>query len=308
MQKKGITGIFLSPLCIYMSIKGDTPYGSVSIFLQSSKATTSVSDANKTFYLENPISPPPNTRILMVLSEFEMPNTIYNINSAVNNKISFTTTNGTATITVNAGNYDDEVLIATLNTSLSDSGVVATLGGTIVASISTTTFTYTFTGDIAFSITSTTNNPTTLLKELGLTNQLPTASATSYTATIIGDLGGIPNIYIRTNFGVGNLDSRGESDGLIAKVNVNVPFGDYIYYEPPTTVEHLLTDRQIRQITIKLEDVDEKEIVINGVEFSLTFNVHYQYQREMRELREYTLPHSLTKQDEILEEEVEKKD
>ena len=81
-----------------MSIKGDTPYGSVSIFLQSSKATKSNSDANKIFYLENPISPPPNTRILMVLSEFEMPNTVYNINSDVNNKISFTTASGTATL------------------------------------------------------------------------------------------------------------------------------------------------------------------------------------------------------------------
>jgi len=142
---------------------------------------------------------------------------------------------------------------------------------------------------------------------MGLTNQLPTASATSYTATLIGDLGGLANIYIRTNFGVGNLDSRGESDGLIAKVNVDVPFGDYIYYEPSTTIEHLLTDRQIREITIKLEDVNENELVLNGVEFSLTFSVHFQYQREMKELREYTLPHSLTKQDEILEEAVDKK-
>lgn len=290
-----------------MSIKGDTPYGSVSIFLQSSKAIKTNSDANKIFYLENPISPPPNTRILMELSEFEMPNTIYNINSGINNKISFNTTNGTATITIVSGNYDDEVLITTLNTALSDSGVVATLGGTISVSISSTTFTYTFSGDIAFSIISTTNNPTTIIKELGLTSQLPTASSTSYTATLIGDLGGIANIYIRTNLGCSNRDSRGESDGLIAKVNVNVPFGDYIYFEPPTTIEHLLSDRQIREISIRLEDVNEKEIIINGVEFSLTFSVHYQYQREMRELREYTLPHSLTKQDEILEEQVEKK-
>lgn len=290
-----------------MSIKGDTPYGSVSIFLQSSKASVSLSDANKTFFLENPISPPPNTRILMVLSEFEMPNTVYNINSDVNNKISFTTASGTATITLTSGNYDDEGLIDDLNTALSDSGVVATLGGTIVVSVSNTTYKYTFTSDVAFSIITTTNNPTTLLKEMGLTNQLPTASATSYTATLIGDLGGLANIYIRTNFGVGNLDSRGESDGLIAKVNVDVPFGDYIYYEPSTTIEHLLTDRQIREITIKLEDVNENELVLNGVEFSLTFSVHFQYQREMKELREYTLPHSLTKQDEILEEAVDKK-
>ena len=55
------------------------------------------------------------------------------------------------------------------------------------------------------------------------------------------------------------------------------------------------------------EDVDENELMLNGVEFSLAFSVHFQYQREMRELREYTLPHSLTKQDEILEEEVDKK-
>ena len=90
-----------------MSIRGDTPYGSVNIFLQSSQATTSLTDSNKIFYLENPISPPPNTRILMVLSEFEMPNTVYNINSGVNNTISFTTAAGSSTITIDAGNYDD---------------------------------------------------------------------------------------------------------------------------------------------------------------------------------------------------------
>lgn len=287
-----------------MSIRGDTPYGSVNIFLQSSQATTSLTDSNKIFYLENPISPPPNTRILMVLSEFEMPNTVYNINSGVNNTISFTTAAGSSTITIDAGNYDDEGLVDTLNTALSVSGIVSTLGGTIVASMSDTSYKYSFSADVAFSITTS----TTMLKEIGLTNQLPTVSATSYLATDIGDLGGLANIYLRTNFGVANLDSRGESDGLIAKINVDVPFGDYIYFEPPTTIEHLLTDRQIREINIKLEDVNEKELVINGVEFSLTFSVHYQYQREMRALEEFTLPHSLTKQDEILEEQVNKKD
>tara|TARA_R110000751_G_scaffold46600_1_gene104726 strand:- start:729 stop:1592 length:864 start_codon:yes stop_codon:yes gene_type:complete len=287
-----------------MSIRGDTPYGSINIFLQSSKATTSLSESNKIFYLENPINPPPNTRILLVLSEFEMPNTVYNINSGVNNTISFTTASGSSTITIDAGNYDDEGLVDTLNTALSVSGIVSTLGGTIVSSMSDTSYKYSFSADVAFSITAT----TTMLKELGLSNQLPTVSATSYDATDIGDLGGLANIYLRTNFGVSNLDSRGESDGLIAKVNVDVPFGDYIYYEPPTTIEHLLTDRQIREISIKLEDVDENELVINGVEFSLTFSVHYQYQREMRALEEFTLPHTLTKQDEILEEQVIKKD
>lgn len=287
-----------------MSIHGDTPYGSINIFLQSSKATTSLSESNKIFYLENPINPPPNTRILMVLSEFEMPNTIYNINSGINNTISFTTASGSSTITIDAGNYDDENLVDAINTALSATGIVSTLGGTIVASMSDTSYKYSFSADVAFSITTT----TTMLKELGLTNQLPTSSATSYVATRIGDLGGLANIYLRTNFGVNNLDSRGEADGLIAKVNVDVPFGDYIYFEPPTTIEHLLTDRQIKEISIKLEDVDENELAINGVEFSLTFSVHYQYQREMRALEEYTLPHSLTKQDEILEEQVNKKD
>ena len=287
-----------------MSIHGDTPYGSINIFLQSSKATTSLSESNKIFYLENPINPPPNTRILMVLSEFEMPNTIYNINSGINNTISFTTASGSSTITIDAGNYDDENLVDAINTALSATGIVSTLGGTIVASMSDTSYKYSFSADVAFSITTT----TTMLKELGLTNQLPTSSATSYVATRIGDLGGLANIYLRTNFGVNNLDSRGEADGLIAKINVDVPFGDYIYFEPPTTIEHLLTDRQIKEISIKLEDVDENELAINGVEFSLTFSVHYQYQREMRALEEYTLPHSLTKQEEILEEQVNKKD
>jgi|TARA_R110002012_G_scaffold98492_2_gene236124 hypothetical protein len=291
-----------------MSIHGDTPYGSVNIFLQSSKATTSISEANKIFYLENPINPPPNTRILMVLSEFEMPNAIYNINSGRNNLISFTTINGSATISLNSGNYDDETIVSNLNSKLSDTGIVATLGTTIVASFSELNCKYSFTASVAFSIISTNSNATTLLKELGLTNQLPTPSGTSYTATLVGDLGGLANIYLRTNFGVANLDSRGESDGLIAKVNVDVPFSDYIYFEPPTTIEHLLTDRQIREISVKLEDVNETELIINGVEFSLTFSVHFQYQRELRKLEEYTLPHSLTKQDEILEEEVNKKD
>ena len=187
---------------VYMSIKGDTPYGSVSIFLQSSKATKSNSDANKIFYLENPISPPPNTRILMVLSEFEMPNTVYNINSDVNNKISFTTVSGTATITLTAGNYDDEDLIDSINAALSDSGVEETLGARLQLSLSNTTYKYSFTTAVptleynGFSIVNTTDNPTTLLKEIGLTNQLPTANATSFSATQIGDLGGIANILI----------------------------------------------------------------------------------------------------------------
>jgi len=244
----------------------DTHIASQAIFIDSNDATLSISDAEKIFYLNSPIIAPAGVRILIGLTNLTIPNTIYNFNSS-NNQISFTQSATTQVVTIPAGNYSASTLVDALNTAITLS---------ITVSFDEDQADFSFTGGSAFTIDS-----ATMSRQLGLKDQLPTSSGTSYTALTVCDFAGATQLYVRLrNVSLNNLDSRGKVSNIIASIVNNVNYGDYIFYTPPEVLYFQINEQQLSHIDLELTDQEGNVIDLNGSSFNLTLSVHFVRQRE----------------------------
>lgn len=239
---------------------------SLAIYLASDDALVSISDAEKIFYLNSPVIADPGIRILIGLTNLTIPNTIYNFSSS-NNTITFTQSATTQVVTITSGNYSASSLVEALNTAI-------TLN--ITVSFDEDNAVFTFTGTSAFTIDS-----ATMFRQLGLKDQLPTASGTTYTSTHVCDFAGTTSLYIRIrNVSMNNLDSRGATTNIIASIVNNVNYGDYIFYTPPEVLYFQINEQQLSHIDIEITDQEGNIIDLNGSSFNLTLSVHFVIQRE----------------------------
>lgn len=252
----------------------DTYLGSTNIYLNSKDAGLSYSDAHKVFFLNKAIDPPPNMNILIGLTSFVCPNTIFNITSNNNRLIVKNSSNVVGTIILDVGNYDANGLVIILNQKLAD--LESSLGGTITVSFDEDDTIFKFFSAISFSILSS----TTMVKELGLQDQLPTSLGTQYRAQKVCNLAGTSGIYVNIlNLGINNLDSRGDLTGTISKVDIDVNFGSYIFYAPVENLYFMLNDKAFQKLEIQLTDDEGNEVELNGSDFNLVITIHYSYRR-----------------------------
>jgi len=246
----------------------DSHMPSQAIYLDSNDALVSISDSEKIFYLNSPVIADAGIRILIGLTNLTIPNTIYNFNSS-NNSITFTQ-GSTVTVSVTVGNYSASTLTDALNTAITAAGL------SITVSFDEENAVFTFTGGSAFTIDS-----ATMFRQLGLTDQLPTSSATTYAATQVCDFAGATNLYVRIrNVSMNNLDSRGKTSNIIASIVNNVNYGDYIFYNPPEVLYFQIHEQQLSHIDIELTDQEGNLILLNGASFNMTLSVHFVVQRE----------------------------
>lgn len=246
----------------------DTHMPSQAIYLDSNDALVSISDAEKIFYLNSPVIADVGLRMLIGLTNLTIPNTIYNFTTS-NNSITFTQ-GTTQVVSVSAGNYSASTLTDSLNTAITTAGL------SITVSFDEENALFTFTGGSAFTIDS-----ATMTRQLGLREQLPTASATTYTATQVCDFAGATNLYVRIrNVSMNNLDSRGKTSNIIASIVNNVNYGDYIFYTPPEVLYFQINEQQLSHIDIEITDQEGNIIDLNGATFNLTLSVHFVRQRE----------------------------
>lgn len=263
-----------------MSHLGDSHLGSISIFLQSDKATESISDSHKIFLLNEIIETEPHLNLLIGLTSFEMPYSFYNINQ-YNYTFEISANSNTVNFNIKSQNYTAEQLATELTSQLAIASRVALLGQTISCSFDDQEKKFLFTSDtttIQYTITSN----TTMNKELGLI--LPKSSVLLVgllASDNIVNLSGTPSIYFRiNNLGIRNRDSRGKSDGTIQKINVDCNFGEFIFYDSIESIYYPLTNRTITELDITLTDSNNNELILNGAEFSCTLTIHFQKIRE----------------------------
>ena len=243
----------------------DTERSSQSIFLHSNDAVVSISDAEKIFYLNEAIVAPSGYRLIVGLTNMTMANSMFNV-TGNNNTIVISGT----TYTITEGNYSAEGLATALGTAISAVGTIA-----FDDTNSNNKYIFTFTAGAQ-----TIDAGTTLTRELGLTGQLPTASATSYNAQGVCDLGGTTNIYVRLrNLTMNNIDSRGQTNNIIASIVNNTNYGGYIFFVPPEVLYYQITEQNIGHIDIELTDQEGKILEMNGANFNLTLTIHYVKQR-----------------------------
>lgn len=257
----------------------DTELASQTIYLHSNDAVVSISDAEKIFYLNEAITAPSGYRLLIGLTNLTMPNSMYNVTSTSN-----TIVISGVTYTITAGNYSADSLATAISTAISSVGSCA-----FDSNNDNNKFVFTFTAG-----SKTIDEETTLTRQLGLTGQLPTSSAGSYSATGICDLGGVTNIYMRIrNLTMNNIDSRGQTNNIIASVVNTSNYGGYIFFVPPEVLYYQITEQIISHLDIELTDQEGKILEMNGANYNLTLTVHYVKQREgirrnslLKEIRE----------------------
>lgn len=250
----------------------DSHIPSQAIFLDSNDALVSISDAEKIFYLNTPIIADAGIRILVGLNNLTIPNTIYNLNSSSNNNSITFTQGSTVTVSISSGNYSASTLKDALNTAISAAGL------NITVTFDEENAVFTFTGTSAFTIDS-----ATMSRQLGLKEQLPTSSSTSYTATRVCDLAGATNLYIRIrNLSLGgNLDSRGNTTSIIASIVVNVNYGDYIFFSSPDILYFMISENKLSHLDIEITDQEGNVVDLNGSSFNMTLSVHFVRHREV---------------------------
>lgn len=244
----------------------NTNYHSINIYLNSKEAVISTSDSNKIFTLSNPIFAFSHTKILIGLTSFTCPNSIYNIDSA-NNTIVIDST----TYTLTVGNYDSDTIVTAIN---------ALIPQTLVFNDSDNTFT--ISNGSSFTISS----DSTILKVLGFTDDIP-FTGTSLTGSHICDLAGTTNLNIKlSNLSMDNLDSTGNFDNTIASVNNTVNYGDYIFHNPSEVLYHAIHDKYIKFLKVELLDQDQNSINLNGSTFQMVLTVHFTYIREEKMIQD----------------------
>tara|TARA_R110001632_G_scaffold22757_5_gene65094 strand:- start:514 stop:1350 length:837 start_codon:yes stop_codon:yes gene_type:complete len=244
----------------------DTDKASQSIFIHSNDSIITISDAEKIFYFKESITAPAGYRILIGLTNLTLPNSMFNVTSESNS-----ITINDITYSISVGNYTSKDLTTKLNAALTTANV------TVSFDDDNNTFSFKLVngGEI---------NSSTMERQLGLRGQLPQnsiAAGATYIATNVCDLGGSTNIYIRLrNLTMNNLDSRGATSNIVASIVNNTNYGGYIFYVPPEVLYYTITENNISHLDIELTDQEGKILELNGVDYNMTFTIHYIKQRE----------------------------
>ena len=240
----------------------DTHLSSQQIFLSSKHADNKLSDSHCVWNLNQPINPPRGTRILMAVTDFEVPYSFYSINTT-NNVLAFT---GKSPLTITTGNYDVNTLVTYFNDNLTD----------ISASYVAQQNHIRFTSSSAISLD---NTNTTCAFELGF-SETDTQNSTTIQSTQSVNLAGTSAIYLRIkNITTNNIDSGSAHSSTLAKVNVTGNHLSWIYYTPSELIYQLVHDHQFNHIEIAIEDQDGHAIELNGATWSIVLSIHYQIQR-----------------------------
>jgi hypothetical protein len=252
----------------------DTDKASQSIFIHSNDSIITISDAEKIFYFKESITAPAGYRILIGLTNLTLPNSMFNVTSVSN---SITINDYTYSIAV--GNYTSKDLTTALNAAITEAN-----NEVIVVSFDADNNTFSFKIETGGTI-----NSSTMERPLGLKGQLPKQNIgpdATYTASNVCDLGGSTNIYIRLrNLTMNNLDSRGKTSNIVASIVNNTNYGGYIFYVPPEVLYYTIAENNISHLDIELTDQEGKLLELNGVDYNMTFTIHYIKQRQgiMRE-------------------------
>lgn len=279
------------------NVLNNTTSDSIAIFLRSNEAEIDVSTTHKKFYLSELISVNPDVNIIVGITDFTCPYSFYTIREGINNQITlgFNTASYPLgefrTSYIPTGNYDIDELIVALNalTCFIDANIAITYSNltnklTLIRSGLYNTFCFTVSTTCGTEL----GIPQSLLINIGLGVVLNLTSP--YILPDVFNLSGASCVYIKiNNLGIKNLNSKGDSDGTLCKVPVDVMPNEYIFYRPAEYFYFTTTKSQIRELDIEILDDYYRPINLNGGIFSMTLSLQFSYKKIMRFTREYYL-------------------
>ena len=218
---------------------------------------------------------------MISLDTAQIPVSYYNTTAANNELVFFDSTNGTTRILLASKNYNTETLVIEMNRQLVLNGL-----GALIFSFDENTFKFTFSNStgLVYSLVS-----CTMDKQIGL----PTVvNGIGFTCPEFVNLSGTQSIYVMlNNLSIQSLDSRsgGDLNGVLSKVDVSRPFGDYTEYSQTTSQLYMISDRQISYFNVSMTDDNLNEIDFNGVGWSISMTVHFSKKRMPTIISDYLL-------------------
>lgn len=313
----------------------NTPYSTRNVFINSIDANK-ISNVDKEnglheqffeFYLESPISAPPHTRMVVSLSDFQIPNILPNIVININNKISFLgSVNGYITLTFPMRFYNIITFMEEFHRL-----VALTPMNDLRASFNYNTLLLTFTS-FTENIQIVNETITSIIEDTQIVTEYPTTCVNigvtrninnDFIYPILGVDGDnscsitmpsvinftSPNvIFLKcNNILVNNLTGDGRSDQTLARIDVNCPFGYVIYHRPTEITKFLIRERLIEKLRFSLETIDGIPVNIEGLSFQATLTFDFIYPPSLQFNNEDFLGHTLEterrRQQKMLEEE-----
>jgi hypothetical protein len=292
----------------------DTPYSSQIIFLNSKNAIYKTIDGEGSyiFNLQTPVQLPTNCRMLLSITDAQIPNVSPNVNST-NNRISFSvpTFSKFFTIVVDDGDgdriYSADEFINTINEKiLANAGDQFVLYGVYQPNTAKVKWFC----DFPFEIINTINYPTTCIDLLGFKKDnnnnavqdgnalLTSTSNPSFHITMPScvNFTGTPFIFVKfKNISVNNLNSNGIMDEAVVRIDNNVPYGYMIFYRPVEVQRFIVGKQTISNISFILTDTQGNPLNIFSNDAQITIKIEYIYKAEMRSVEEGTINYELRK-------------
>jgi len=117
---------------------------------------------------------------------------------------------------------------------------------------------------------------------LGLSNDLPTASGTSVTASNVINLSGVTNVHVKlNNITLSNLTGNGIYSPILASVVNDSNFSDYIFYQPSEIIHHMIFASRINFFHFTLTDQNNRTLELNGAKYNFTLTISFIYEPEV---------------------------
>ena len=252
---------------------GESNKGSIQVILNSAYADEEISGSHHLFYFTEPIQPLPHHIMSISLQTFQMPYSFYNIN-AYNNKLVLEVTNyGMYTLTLDEKNYTASTLSTEITTQFA--AVEGTIGTVIVCTYNSYTLKFTLTSTLE-TIKLDSDSTIGTIMGINFSTDIDVSFALSITMSNVMNLGGIPNVYIKTpNLSFNNESSNVNIRNYLSAVPVSQNWGEYILFRPNVPLTIKIANKSIEYLEIQLVDDDNQEIEINGVEYTMHLVIEF---------------------------------
>ena len=270
-----------------MSYTLDSMIPSQTFFLNSENA---VSRNPFVFNFPSQIKCPNNLRMVLSLLEVTLPYTFYNVNES-NNQLTFQilTSSGTSvliyTLTFPTGIYSALSFRDFIN-----SQTVAP-ANSIQCVYDEKQFKFSFVSTFRFQIINTETRHTTCGGLIGVNKlsnndyDFPVVYTDQPAFTVFMpstvNFSGTPYIFVKMeNLPLSNFNSFGQINDALARVPVNTPYGYKMFYRPNEVNKFLIGKQIFSNFTIKLEDINNNILLLNGNEFQMILKIDYIYPLE----------------------------
>lgn len=254
------------------------------------------------YSLASSITCPINSRLLVSVSGFSMPNVIFNI-TEFNNKLSYKLINQNTgnpilahTVTFPVGIYSATSFVSYYNTQPMKNGNPAA----VTMIFNQATFSLTFISTFLFRIIDRPDgfvaHPTTCGHLIGVAKDennkfifpINASNDPAFTLNMPSTINFNPSPYIFlkiANIKLNNINSFGVINDTLIRIPVNSNYGEMIQYRPAELNRFILNTPNINTIELRLEDINNNPLAIpSGVEIQVILKIDYIYTPEPKDL------------------------